>query len=91
MAQSGQKSRSILNTLLIVMIGQVGCLTLVIILASVFGGLWLDKTFGTKPVFTLALLFAGIPISVLVMLVVSRRTLARLKEQAEEKDSDTSS
>ncbi len=91
MAQSGQKSRSILNTLLIVMIGQVGCLTLVIILASVFGGLWLDKTFGTKPVFTLALLFAGIPISVLVMLVVARRTLARLKEQAEEKDSDTSS
>lgn len=92
MAQSGQKSRSILNTLLIVMIGQVGCLTLVIILASVFGGLWLDKTFGTKPVFTLALLFAGIPISVLVMLVVARRTLARLKEQAEkEKDIDTSS
>ena len=85
MAQSGQKGRSILNTLLIVMVGQVGCLTLIIILASVFGGLWLDKTFDTKPVFTLALLFAGIPVSVLVMLVVARRTLARLKEQAEEK------
>ncbi|HET9912465.1 MAG TPA: AtpZ/AtpI family protein [Anaerolineales bacterium] len=91
MAQSGQKGRSILNTLLIVMVGQVGCLTLIIILASVFGGLWLDKTFDTKPVFTLALLFAGIPVSVFVMLVVARRTLARLKEQAEEKDSDVSS
>ena len=90
MAQSEQKGRRILNTLLIVMVGQVGCLTLVIILASVFGGLWLDNTFGTKPVFTLALLFAGIPISVLVMLVVARRTLARLKEQAE-KDLDNSS
>ena len=89
MAQSEQKGRSILNTLLIVMIGQVGCLTLIIILASVFGGLWLDNAFGTKPVFTLALLFAGIPLSVLVMLVVARRTLARLKDQAEkEKDSD---
>ena len=89
MAQSGQKGRSILNTLMIVMIGQVGCLTLIIILASVFGGLWLDKMFGTKPVFTLALLFAGIPVSVLVMLVVARRTLARLKEQAEkEKNAD---
>lgn len=85
MAQSEQKGRRILNTLLIVMIGQVGCLTLIIILASVFGGLWLDQTFGTKPVFTLALLFAGIPISVLVMLVVARRTLARLREEAEEK------
>ena len=92
MTQSENKGRSILTTLLIVMIGQVGCLTLVIILASVFGGLWLDNTFGTKPVFTLALLFAGIPISVLVMLVVARRTLARLKERAEaEKESDTSS
>ena len=90
MAQSGQKGRSILNTLLVVMIGQVGCLTLIIILASVFGGLWLDKTFGTKPVFTLVLLFAGIPVSVLVMLVVARRTLARLKDKAEE-DTDSSS
>ncbi len=90
MAQSEQKGRGILNTLLVVMIGQVGCLTLVIILASVFGGLWLDNYFGTKPVFTLVLLFAGIPISVFVMLVVARRTLARLKDKAE-KDSETSS
>jgi F0F1-type ATP synthase assembly protein I len=90
MAQSQDKSRSILNTLLIVMIGQVGCLTLIIIFASVFLGLWLDNMFGTKPVITLVLLFAGIPISVLVMLFVARRTLARLKEQAE-KNSGTSS
>ncbi len=92
MTQSEQKGRSILTTLLIVMIGQVGCLTLVIILASVFGGLWLDNTFGTKPVFTLALLFAGIPISVLVMLVVARKTLARLKDKADaENNTETSS
>lgn len=90
MAQSDQKGKGILNTLLVVMIGQVGCLTLVIILASVFGGLWLDKIFDTKPVFTLVLLFAGIPVSVLVMLVVARKTLARLKDKAE-KDSETSS
>ena len=90
MAQSENKGRSILNTLLIVMIGQVGCLTLVIILASVFGGLWLDKTFNTKPVFTLALLLAGIPVSVFVMLSVARKTLARLKDK-EENESKTSS
>ncbi len=89
MTQSEQKGRGILNTLLVVMIGQVGCLTFIIILASVFGGLWLDKMFGTKPVFTLVLLLAGIPISVVVMLVVARRTLARLKEKAA-KDSETS-
>ena len=65
------------------MIGQVGCLTLVVILASVFAGMWLDNMFGTKPVITLVLLFAGIPISVLLMLFVSRRTLAKLKSQSE--------
>ena len=90
MAQSEQKGRGILNTLLVEMIGQVGCLTLVIILASVFGGLWLDNTFGTKPIFTLVLLFAGIPVSVLVMLTVARKTLARLKDKAEN-ESKTSS
>jgi hypothetical protein len=88
MAQSEQKGRGILSTLLIVMIGQVGCLTLIIILASVFAGLWLDNLFGTKPVITLVLLFAGIPISVFVMLFVARRTLIRLKTE-EEKEKNT--
>lgn len=92
MAQSEQKGRGILGTLLIVMVGQVGCLTLIIILASVFGGLWLDKTFGTRPVFTLILLLVGIPVSVLVMIALARRTLVRLKDQVEkEKNSETSS
>jgi F0F1-type ATP synthase assembly protein I len=92
MAQSEQKGRGILSTLLIVMVGQVGCLTLIIIIASVFGGLWLDKTFGTKPVFTLVSLLAGVPVSVLVMIALARRTLARLKDQAEkEKNTETSS
>lgn len=76
--------------MLIVLIGQVGCLTLIIILASVFVGMWLDNMFGTKPVITLVLLFAGIPISVLVMLVVARRTLARIKVEAD-KDQNTES
>jgi F0F1-type ATP synthase assembly protein I len=77
-----------ISNLLIVVIGQVGCLTLLVIMASVLGGLWLDKVFGTKPVITLALLFAGIPLSVLLMLYASRKSLASWKEkyEAEEKD-----
>jgi hypothetical protein len=90
MAQSEQNSRNgMVNTLLIVVIGQVGCLTLAVILASVFGGLWLDNTFGTKPVFTLVLLFAGIPLSVLLMLYVSRKALARLREKYETEERKT--
>ncbi len=89
MTQTEQKGKNILNTLLVVMIGQVGCLTLVIILASVFAGIWLDNMFGTKPVITLVLLFAGIPVSVLLMLFVSRRTLAKLKSQSESSTSNS--
>ena len=63
---------------------------MVIVLASVFGGLWLDKIFDTKPVITLALLFAGIPVSVLLMLNVGRKTLARMQKDLE-KESDSSS
>jgi F0F1-type ATP synthase assembly protein I len=82
MAQSNDDRRGMVNTLLIVMVGQVGCLTLVIIIASLFGGLWLDNTLGTKPLFTLILLLAGIPISVIVMIYVARRTLDRLKSRS---------
>ena len=90
MAQSEQNRRnSMMTSLLIVVIGQVGCLTLVVILASVFGGLWLDNMFGTKPVFTLVLLFAGIPLSVILMLYVSRKSLARLKEKYETEEKET--
>ncbi|MCA1900570.1 MAG: AtpZ/AtpI family protein, partial [Chloroflexi bacterium] len=73
MKQSDKDRRNgMISNLLIVVIGQVGCLTLAVVMASVLGGLWLDKTFDTKPVFTLALLFAGIPLSVLLMLYASR-------------------
>ncbi|MCE9647974.1 MAG: AtpZ/AtpI family protein [Chloroflexi bacterium] len=89
MAQSDENRRNMVSTLLIVVIGQVGCLTLAVILASVFGGLWLDNTFGTKPVFTLVLLFAGIPLSVFLMLYVSRKSLARLKEKYETEEKKT--
>ena len=91
MTQSKETNRqNMVYTLLIVMIGQVGCLTIAVILASVFGGLWLDNTFGTKPVFTLVLLFAGIPLSVFLMLFASRKTLARLKEKYETEEKKTS-
>ncbi|MDP1544637.1 MAG: AtpZ/AtpI family protein [Anaerolineales bacterium] len=92
MTQSEQdlKRKNMVQTLLIVVIGQVGCLTLAVILASVFGGLWLDNVFGTKPVFTLVLLFAGIPLSVFLMLSISRKALARLKEKYETEEKNTS-
>ena len=42
----------ILNLTLASVAAQVGCLTLVIILGAVLGGLWLDNRYGSKPMFT---------------------------------------
>jgi F0F1-type ATP synthase assembly protein I len=83
MAQSDKDQQNTFNTLLIVLVGQMGCLTLIIILISVLAGLWLDNTFHTKPIFTLALLLAGIPLSVILMVYVGRKTLTKLKENKE--------
>lgn len=91
MTQSQKDRRSTLNTVVIVMVGQIGCLTLVVILASLFAGLWLDRVFDTKPLFTLILMLAGIPISVILMLALARKSIARLKsENATEKNEDGS-
>ncbi|GAB1471097.1 hypothetical protein MASR2M66_19750 [Chloroflexota bacterium] len=92
MTQSNQeqKHKNLVQTLLIVVIGQVGCITLAVIMASVFGGLWLDNHFSTKPTFTLVFLLAGIPISVFLMLTLSRRALARLKDKFETENNNTS-
>jgi F0F1-type ATP synthase assembly protein I len=73
------------------MVGQVGCLTLVIILASLFAGLWLDRTFNTKPLFTLILMLAGIPLSVVMMLTLARKSIAKLEsDDSKNKKEDVS-
>jgi len=79
MAQSDPNWKNILNTVLIVMVGQVGCLTLLIILAAVFGGMWLDQRFDTKPYITITLLLAGIPLSIFSMLFFTRRAISKIK------------
>ena len=64
---------------LAVLAGQVGCLTLLIVLIALFAGLWLDARFDTKPMYTLVLILASIPISVGVMLIVARAAISKIK------------
>ena len=82
MAQSDGGKQGNFNTLLVVLVGQMGCLTLIVIALSVLAGIWLDSTFHTKPILTLVLLLAGVPVSVILMIVVGRKTLDRFKLQA---------
>ncbi len=59
--------------------GEVGCLTLIIVLLAVFGGMWLDKLFGTKPLFTLVLVLGSAPLSLGLTVWVARRSLNMAK------------
>lgn len=74
------KKRRWLNLTLAGIAGQVGCLTLVIVLAAVFGGLWLDARFQTRPMITLILVIASIPISLFLMFLVVRGATAKIKD-----------
>ena len=70
------------TTLLLILVGQVGFLTLVVILAAVLGGMALDRQLGTRPWFTLGLVVASVPVSILLMIYVSRRTVKKIQGRA---------
>lgn len=77
MAQMDKRGNKAINLILGVMF-QVGVVTLLIVLVSVFGGLWLDDFFGTKPWITAILVLAGIPITIVVLYRIARRSIARI-------------
>ncbi|MHB0989412.1 MAG: AtpZ/AtpI family protein [Bellilinea sp.] len=70
--------QKLLNLALASIAGQVGCLTLVIILGAVFLGLWLDSRLGTRPWWTIGLVLGSIPVSLVVMLFVVRLAVSKI-------------
>lgn len=56
-------------------LAQVGCLTLILIGIAIGGGLWLDAQFDTKPLITVILVLASVPVTFyLVIRLVLRGT-----------------
>jgi hypothetical protein len=88
-----------MNTALISVTGSVGCLTVVIILGAILGGMWLDGHYGTKPTWTLTLALLSIPVSLVAMLVAVRAIIKRIqpelvndqKKQSSEEDRSSGS
>jgi MFS-type transporter involved in bile tolerance (Atg22 family) len=76
---TGRPGKRIKDLLILVFIGQVGCVTFAILVAAVLAGLWLDNHFQSKPVFVTSLLIGSIPVSVLLMLMIVRNTVKHLR------------
>jgi len=70
---------------LVAVVAQVGCLTLLILLVAVFGGLWLDKTFNTQPIFLLGLTITSALVSLVVIYWVVRTATSRLESVSSSK------
>ncbi|MBI9045724.1 MAG: AtpZ/AtpI family protein [Anaerolineaceae bacterium] len=77
-SKNGDK-QFIKNLTLAAAAGQVGCLTLVIVIGAVIAGLWLDNYFDTKPIITLVLVVVSVPVSVVAMLAIVRGTVKRIQ------------
>ena len=88
MSQPENRSNSHFNTILATVVGQVGCLTPVILLGALFAGLWLDRQFETKPLFTILFIVGSAPISVFVLYRIVRTATAKLKTDNQVENSE---
>lgn len=70
------------NLALAAVTGQVGCLTTLIVVAALFGGLWVDSRFQTRPMFTILFLLVSVPFTLVMMFWVVRKATASIKPVA---------
>ncbi len=69
-------------TLAFSVLGQVGLLTLGVVVGVLVLGLWLDRTLGTKPLFTLLLFLASFPASMFIIYRVSLNAVGKIQPAA---------
>jgi magnesium-transporting ATPase (P-type) len=72
------------NIALAAVTGQVGCLTIVIILVAFLAGRWLDNQFGSDALFTVILMVASVPVTLVVMFWVVRSVTSRFAKLPEQ-------
>jgi F0F1-type ATP synthase assembly protein I len=62
-SKQSSPQKNAFNIRLVSLGAQVGCLTLVVVFLGLFGGMWLDRMLGTKPLFTIALVLGAAPLA----------------------------
>lgn len=79
MSQPVNQKSNAFNMTLVTVVGQVGCLTPIILIGALFAGLWLDKFLETRPLFTIIFMVVSAPVAVVVLFYIVRKATDRLK------------
>jgi hypothetical protein len=58
--------------------GLAGIITLMIVLASLFTGIWLDNKFDTNHQFTIGLILGSVPLTLIIMFYFVKMATARI-------------
>ena len=69
-------------------VGQVGCLVLLVILGTILLGLALDEALGTRPTFILVMLVISVPVNLAVLYLYTRHKARQLQGAASMKEED---
>ena len=73
--------QKLINLSIVGLISQVGLLTVGIIVVALLAGIFLDNRFGTKPWFTIGLILASVPVSLVAMVLVARAMVKKIKPE----------
>ncbi len=68
------------------LVGQIGCITIIIILAAGFLGRWLDGQFQTGRNFTLWLILLSFPVTLIIMYLIVRVTIRGIEGENDSKN-----
>ncbi len=71
-------------------IGQVGCLILLVILGTVLLGFGLDEALGTQPAFVFGMLLVSVPLSIWTIYAYTRYKAKQLQGTTKQKEEDIS-
>jgi F0F1-type ATP synthase assembly protein I len=66
------------SALLAGIVGQVGCVTVVLVAIALGAGVFLDNLLGTKPIFTILFLVGSVPVTLYIIVRISLTAVARV-------------
>jgi hypothetical protein len=86
--RSKQPAEYLINTTVVSILGKVGCLTFLISVAALLGGLWLDSIFDTRPLITVTLFALSAPVVTILIIKIALSGTKHLKSTPSSQNHD---